>query len=171
MPPTPAKLSCYCDWHRFDIASFVDMLRHSDLDVFNPTSNIDQLWSEWYSKFMHALDICALLKLKRERRKKCKWMNDELLSLIHERKRLYRKWKGGHFNDVSIFSLYKRVRNASNNLYRKLKNEFYQTCCPEYSKNPTRLWRVIRDVTGGRRAQYAPSIPTSELSTYFASLA
>ena len=59
VPATPAKLSCYRDWHRFDIASFVDMLRHSDLDVFNPTSNI---WSEWYSKFMHALDICAPLK-------------------------------------------------------------------------------------------------------------
>ena len=142
----------------------------SNLDSFIQTTDINELWSEWYDKFICALDTCAPLKLKRERRKKCAWMNGELLSLIHKRKMLYRQLKSGHFSDSNLFQLYKRTRNASNNLYRRLKNEFYQRCCVEYSRCRSKLWNVIRNVTGGGCAWHSLSIPVDELSSYFASL-
>ena len=110
------------------------------------------------------------MKLRRERRKKCEWMNGELLSLIHKRKFLYRKLKSDDFTDSNLFQLYKRTRNVSNNLYRKLKNEFYQRYCVECSKCPSRLWRVIRDVPGGGSARHNLTISVSELNSHFAFL-
>ena len=107
--PPPTRVSLCRSWHQFDTHKFINTLQHSHLDVFDPASDIDQLWSEWHTKFMHALDLCTPLKLKRERRKKCAWMNNELLSLIHKRRFLYCKGKISLFNDADIFLLYRRI--------------------------------------------------------------
>ena len=84
VPSAPASVFYGRDWHKFDLQSFLNILLDSDLDSSIMTNDVNLHWSEWYDKFIRALDTCSSMKLRRERRKKCEWMNGELLSLIHK---------------------------------------------------------------------------------------
>ena len=59
------------------------------------SSGIYPMWNEWKTKFIAALDEvapqCAVRKKKRDRR--CPWMTQELLHLLHQQKSLFKKIK------------------------------------------------------------------------------
>ena len=86
------------------------------------------------------------------------------------RKWMYRRMKSCRFNNNSLFAEYRRARNAANNLYRKLKNDYFHGCCWTYQDNPSRLWSTIRCMTGRKQQKMTPNVPSQELNSYFASL-
>ena len=128
------------------------------------------MWDEWYTKFISALDKCAPVKTRRAKKKGCPWMTSDLLHLIHERKRLYKRLEVCQFVDSDLFVKYRKIRNAATNLYRRTKNQYFQECCWTYKENPGRLWSTIRRVTGREQSKSTPNVPVCTLNDYFASL-
>lgn len=171
VPHPCSPLQTTRDLKRIDMAVFLDLLRQKSLSSFRSLNNVDEMWSEWHSKFLSVLDVCAPSITKRVRKKTCPWMNTELRKLIHRRKWLYKRLKRCNFKDSSLFRDYRKLRNAANNQYRRLKNEYFSTQCAKYRKNPSAVWKAIKFVTGKvPHAKTCNLIQAEDLNSYFGNL-
>lgn len=90
-------------------------------------SGINEMWDEWKTKFLAALDLVAPVVTTRASTKKrrCPWMTPELLNLIHKQKSAYRKVVKSDRKDADAVQLHRLLRSQSNTLYRRLKNVYF----------------------------------------------
>ena len=93
-----------------------------------------EMWSIWTRNFKSALDTVAPVKKRGLRRHSCPLLTPELLNLIHEWKRFYRLLRKPGAYPTTLFPAYRSLRRDANNLYRQLRNSYYQKCCQEYYK-------------------------------------
>ena len=102
------------------------------------SSGINPMWNEWKTKFIAALDEVApqgaVRKKKRDRR--CPWMTQELLHLLHQQKSLFKKIKKSKKPCVEWRAQHRQLRNKYSTLYRQLRNEHFQTTIGSYRHNP-----------------------------------
>ena len=169
-PGKSSPISARRDWRSFNVNLFKQYLTSANINSFRSSDDVDSLWTEWHTKVLNAIDACAPCKFTRRRKKKCPWMTPELLDIIHQRKWLYRRLKSSNFKDNYLFKQYRKTRNLANNMYRQLKNDYFQHCCITYRKNPTQLWKVINTVTGRANQHATPDVPLADLNDYFSSL-
>ena len=97
-------------------------------------------------------------------------MTPELLDIIQARKRLYKLLKQPGADRATLFRQYRRLRTSGNNLYRQLRNAHFQSSCHRYSRDPKRLWEVIKTVSGKSKSKLRPLPPPDTLNSFFASL-
>ena len=138
------------DLRHFNPTEFLGKLSLSQLECFE-CSSVDGMWTEWEQKFVHVLDECAPVIHLQKRKKTCPFMSRELLDLIHLRKSVYRKLLCKGHNaalDRSLLSQFRRLRCQCNNLYRRLRNDYYRAVCLKYRSNPRSLRQVVNSVTG-----------------------
>ena len=92
-------------------------------------------------------------------------MTPDLLQLIRDRKAAHRKWtKSGDKEQLRIF---RRLRTRSNNLYRRLRNEYNFDACLAFRHKPQRLWNVINTTTGRVLPQQPVPTPAETSNSYF----
>ena len=94
----------------------------------------------------------------RKKKSRCPWMTPELLHLIHKRKSLHRKVVLSCHQNREALLQHRKLRNIVNNLYRQLKNAYFQDCLNQYRKLPRKLWSAINHVLGRQRQ----SLPVSD---------
>ena len=92
-------------------------------------------------------------------------MSPELLHLIHKQKSAHRRVIKTKRRGVDLIIHHRKLRNQVNNMYRRLKNEYFQLRLQQYRKSPRHLWSAINHVTC-RHRQHHPS--TAQLSDWIA---
>ncbi len=170
--PVPCRtLLTIRDIKHINLAEFLDILRQQNIDSFRSQNNVDEMWSEWYSKFLSALDSCAPSTTRRIRKKACPWVTAELRELIHRRKWLYKRLKRCNFNEDGLFREYRQIRNATNNQYRRLKNDYFKAQCANYRRNPSSVWKAIKYVTGkAPHSRTTHVVQADDLNSFFCKL-
>ena len=135
-------------------------------------TGVDNMWAEWRDKFTAALDDVAPKVSMRVNRKKprCPWMTPKLLQILHKQKSMYRRVVRSHRQDNAAILQHRLLRNTSNNMYRQLKNEYFQTRLDEYRKSPAQLWSAINFITGRKNQHFPVSASIPDLETHFKSL-
>ena len=129
------------------------------------------MWEEWRSKFTSALNEAVPLSvLKRSKKRKCPWMTPQLLHLLQKQKAMYQRVIRSGRRDTVAVQQHKAMRNQYNNLYRQNKNMYFQEHLAEYRYAPRPLWKAINHITGRQQQRLPPSVPLSELKSYFESL-
>ena len=157
------------DMRKFDSKEFQSKLQSIDLNHFS-CNNVDAMWEEWLQKFNAALDSVAPFKCFRVKRKSSPFMNEELLQIIQRRKAAYRKWRKSNCESDTLFEEFRKLRNQGNNIYRRLRNRYYQMACHNYKNNPRLLWSTINQLTGRQHAKKVTPITATTLSQYFGKL-
>ena len=106
------------------------------------SSGINEMWIEWRDKFTAALNEIAprVTHTTKKHKSHCPWMTPELLHKIHIQKSLYRKVLRTNHQDLNAIIKHRKLRNYTSNLYRKLKNEYFQNCLSQYRKSPRHFW-------------------------------
>ena len=136
------------------------------------SGTIDDMWQEWKTKFLAALDDVAPLVETRvsSRKHRCPWMTPELLHLIHKQKSVYRKVTRSNGKNSNAVKEHRLIRSQSTNLYRRLKNEYLQRRICDYKNSPRQLWNVINYITGRKEQRHPPSADLAALAKHFENL-
>ncbi len=159
------------DFRNLSMDTFKEVLTQKSLPkLFWETDSIDDVWSIWISTIYSAVNIVAPVKRRCPRRRSCPFMIPQLLNLIHERKRLYRILHKPEADRAALFPVYRRLRSETNNMYRQLRNSYYQKCCKEYSQDPKQLWNVIRSLSGRSKPRLCLLASPSSLNSFFGEL-
>ena len=90
-------------------------------------------------------------------------MSPELLHLLHQQKSLHRRIKKTHHRQQDLILRHRKLRNRTNNLYRQLKNVYFQNQLHAYRRDPKTFWSTINYITGRQKANHPP--PTMQLSS------
>ena len=98
-----------------------------------------------------------------KRKKHCPWMSPELLYQLHQQKSLHRRIKKTHHQQQDLILRHRKLRNRTNNLYRQLKNVYFQNQLHAYRRDPKTFWSTINNITGRQKANHQP--PTMQLSS------
>ena len=106
---------------------------------------------------------------KNQKKKSCPWMSLELLHLIHKQKSAHRRVIKTKRRDVDLITHHRKLRNQVNNMYRRLKNEYFQLRL-QYRKSPRHLWSAINHITGRHRQHHPSTAKLSDLIAHFRSL-
>ena len=85
--------------------------------------DVEILWGEFKEKFLLICDKHAPYISGRKKSNPVPWINDEYLSIAHQRD--YIKAKFNKTKLESLWNEYKQLRNKANNLNKKLKKEYY----------------------------------------------
>ena len=160
------------NWRRMNVAVFEQAL-DSQLQGLD-TTGVNSMWTEWRNKFLAALDEAApkkIIKNNRKRKKHCPWMSPELLYLLHQQKSLHRRIKKTHHQQQDLILRHRKLRNRTNNLYRQLKNVYFQNQLHAYRRDPKTFWSTINYITGRQKANHPPPrMQLSSLAEHFKSL-
>ena len=97
-------------------------------------------------------------------------MSPELLHLIHKQKSAHRRVIKNKRRDVDLIAHHRKLRNQVNNIYRRLKNEYFQLRLQQYRKSPRHLWSAINHITGRHRQHHPSTAKLSDLIAHFRSL-
>lgn len=166
---TSKLISSRC-YKNFTMEEFRQLLQNNKITASVRVASVDKMWSHWCESFMAAVNVMAPVKIRCPRRRRCLFMTPELLKIIHDRKRLYRQLcKPGADRDT-LFPVYRRLRNDGNNLYRQLRNVYYQHCCLQYAKAPKQLWDLIKTACGRSKSRLCPLPSPNALNSFFAEM-
>ena len=97
-------------------------------------------------------------------------MTAQLLHLLQKQNAMYRRVITSGQRDTVAVQQQRALRNQYNSLYRQNKNIYFQEHLAEYRYAPRPLWKAINHITGRPQQRYPPSVPLSELKSYFESL-
>ncbi|XP_065573607.1 molybdenum cofactor sulfurase 2-like isoform X5 [Artemia franciscana] len=90
---------------------------------------------------------CPLNKINYKKAKPRKpWINDEILSLIRQRNKLYCQYLDNP--SEMILNEFKELSNYVNNSKRNAKNEYYLNCLKIKEGNIKDTWGIVREVIG-----------------------
>ena len=152
------------NWQQMNVAVFEQAL-DTQLQGLD-TTEVNSMWTEWRNKFLAALDEAVpkkIIKNNRKRKKHCPWMSPELLHLLHQQKSLHRRIKKTHHQQQDLILRHRKLRNRTNNLYRQLKNVYFQNQLHAYRRDPKTFWSTLNYITGRQKANHPP--PTMQLSS------
>ena len=136
------------------------------------SSRLDNMWQEWRTKFWDALDMVvpAESKRKRHKSKHCPWMTPNLLTMIHKQKSRHHRIVRSNLQNKNLISEHRVLRNQTNNLYRQLKNRYFQQVLQNYKNSPCHFWNVINHVTGRKSQHFRVTAELRDLTDHFQSL-
>ena len=129
-------------------ADFLNALQYHMQSL--PTSvDVENMWKEWKCRFHAALDETAprVTTTRSYKRRRCPWMTQELLHLIHKQKSLHRRIVKSTSRDAELIARHRALRNKTNNLYRQLRNSHFKNNLLLYRTSPRPLWSTIKYIT------------------------
>ena len=104
------------------------------------------------------------------RKTRCPWMTPCLLNLIHKQKSLHRKIIRSNKQNQEAMKKHRQIRSFTSNMYRNLKNEYFQQRISEYRKLPKPFWSTINYIIRRKAQRLAPSIEMTQLTAHFQNL-
>ena len=94
------------------------------------------------------------------------WMNSHIIELIY--KRDYLKRKAIKYKNEETWLLYKRVRNDVIEMIKCSKRQYYENSIQESRHNPTKMWKVLKQLTHGNNRESPPNTLTADIfNSYF----
>ena len=129
------------------------------MNLFGTMNGLDNMWSDWKDKFTQALDeVAPKVTTVHRRRQRCPWMTPRLLNLIHKQKSLCRKVLKSNKQDQVAIKNHRHLRNLTSNMYRCLKNEYFQNRIYQYQNSPKQFWSAINYISGRQDQRLPPSV-------------
>ena len=94
------------------------------------------------------------------------WMNSHIIELIY--KRDYLKRKAIKYKNEETWLLYKRARNDVTEMIKCSKRQYYENSIQESRHNPTKMWKVLKQLTHGNNRESPPNTLTADIfNSYF----
>ena len=123
-----------------------------------------------YRKFTTALDTVApaVVSLRKEIKPQCPWMTPELLNILHNQKSMYRRVVRSKRQYLRAVREYRQLRNY--NLYKQLKNNYFQQRLLNYRISPKPFWLTINHITGRQRQNLPTPVSLKAMEIHFQSL-
>ena len=152
-------------------ADFLNALQYHMQSL--PTSvDVENMWKEWKCRFHAALDETAprVTTTRSYKRRRCPWMTQELLHLIHKQKSLHRRIVKSTSRDAELIARHRALRNKTNNLYRQLRNSHFKNKLLLYRTSPRPLWSTIKYITNQQHSPLQIAASLADLSHHFESL-
>ena len=102
---------------------------------------INEMWEEWKTKFLSALDqVAPVITIKvSSTKRRCPWMTPELLNIIHKQKSVYRKVVRSGGKDLDSVRLHRILRSQSSTLYSRLKSNHFRELLNGYRQSPKKI--------------------------------
>ena len=97
------------------------------------------------------------------------WMNSQNIELIY--KRDYLKIKAIKNKNEETWLLYRRARNNVTEMIKCSKRQYYENSIHESRHNPTKMWKVLNQLTHGNNRESPPNTLTADIcNSYFAKI-
>ena len=97
------------------------------------------------------------------------WINSQNIELIY--KRDYFKIKAIKNKNEETWLLYRRVRNNVTEMIKCSKRQYYENSIHESRHNPTKMWKVLNQLTHGNNRESPPNTLTADIcNSYFAKI-
>ena len=112
---------------------------------FYETNDVNYLWNYFKEYFIMLCDKHAPIVTVRKKVNNAPWLTDEFLQLSRQRDYLKRKFS--ETAEIPIWNEYKRVRNAVNNLSKRLKKEYYISKFEKNLGDISRTWKTLKSLT------------------------
>ena len=130
------------------------------------------MWKEWKCRFHAALDEAAprLTATRSYKRRRCPWMTQELLHLIHKQRSLHPRSVKSTFRDAQLIAWHRALRNKTKNLYLQLRNSHFKNELLLYRMSPRPLWSTIKYITNQHYSPLQIATSLADLSHHFESL-
>ena len=94
------------------------------------------------------------------------WMNSHIIELIY--KRDYLKRKATQYKNEETWLLYKRTRNDVTEMIKCSKRQYYENSIQESRHNPTKMWKVLKQLAHGNNREWPPNTRTADIfNSYF----
>ena len=167
-PDNNTRTHCRRRWPTNISDSRLSDALQKQMNLFGTMNGLDNMWSDWKDKFTQALDeVSPKVTTVHRRRQRCPWMTPRLLNLIHKQKSLYRKvLKSNKQGQVAVKN-HCHLRNLTSNMYRCLKNEYFQNRFSQYRNSPKQFWSAINYITGRQDQRLPPSVNLTDLASHF----
>ena len=117
-------ISRFRSFRNFNEQLFLDDLRNVSWDITD-RDNVDLYWDNFKNNFNRICDKHAPIVSVRRKVKGAPWITEEYLQISRERD--YNKRKFDITNDIKYWNAFKKYRNQSNTLNKKLKKKYYET--------------------------------------------
>ena len=97
------------------------------------------------------------------------WINSHIIELIYERD--YLKRKAIQYKNEETWLLYKRARNNVTEMIKLSKKQYYENSIQESRHNPTKMWKVLKQLTHGNNRESPPNTLTADIfNSYFTNI-
>ena len=90
--------------------------------------------------------------------------------MIHKQKSLHHRIVRSNRQNKNLISEHRVLRNQTNNLYRQLKNRYFQQVLQNCKNSPRHFWNVINHVTGRKSQHFPVTAELCDLTDHFQSL-
>ena len=144
----------------FNIDSFRNALSQND-SITNTSWSADQFvdkWNNFKDAFIDISNNCAPMETRRSKHRNNPWMNSQIIELIY--KRDYLKRKAIKNTNEETWLLYRRARKNVTEMIKCSKRQYYENSIHESRHNPTKMWKVLKQLTHGNDRESPPDRPT-----------
>ena len=159
------------NYKRFNIDSFRNALSQND-NICNTSWSADQLadkWNKFKDGFIKISNNCAPMETRRLKHRNNPWINSQIIELIYERD--YLKRKAIQYKNEETWLLYKRARNNVTEMIKLSKKQYYENSIQESRHNPTKMWKVLKQLTHGNNRESPPNTLTADIfNSYFTNI-
>ena len=115
---------------------------------------------------MDISNSCAPMETRRLKHGNKPWMNSHIIELIYKRDHLKRK--AIKYKNEETWLLYKRARNDVTEMIKCSKRQYYENSIQESRHNPTKMWKVLKQLTHGNNRESPPNTLTADIfNSYF----
>ena len=115
---------------------------------------------------MDISNSCAPMETRRLKHRNKPWMNSHIIEPIY--KRDYLKRKEIKYKNEETWLLYKRARNDVTEMIKCSKRQYYENSIQESRHNPTKMWKVLKQLTHGNNRESPPNTLNADIfNSYF----
>ena len=134
----------------FNRAKFRNDICNENWEFLAPALDLNQMWTEWKTKFLQIVDEHAPIRIKRVRSKNSPWITAHWKQRMHNRDTL--NIKAIKSNDRHDWANFKRMRNKVNTEIKAAKELFYNNKFTETNGDQRKTWQIIHDLTSRKAA-------------------
>ena len=131
-------------YKKYTLELYEDALRKINFPNYENFTNIDNAYSDFIDKLLSVIDVIAPNKTARVKNRTQEWFDGEILEMIAHRDKLSKKYKKSKLHiDKELF---KQARNATLNLIRRKKKEYYEGKLKQNIGRPKELWKTLKSL-------------------------
>ena len=113
---------------------------------------------KWELFVVDIINKCAPMETRRLQHRNKLWIISHISELIY--KRYYLKRKTIKLKNEETWLLYRRARNNESEMINCSKRQYYENSIEENRHNPTKTWKMLKQLTHGNNRESPPDRPT-----------
>ena len=108
------------------------------------SNDVEAAWALFKCKFLEVIDNIAPFKTSRVKQGTPPWMTGEVLHLIADRDRTFKKFK--KTKEPNDYEMYCKLHNMVQCKKSIAKSEFVNSKLSEYKNQPKKMWQTLKDL-------------------------